>query len=183
MNQQTQGVPSPFVKKSELDVLKKYFRGTDDLLLAMRAVMLNIEPSDAQKEMVKTAFADDVLYEAVKYRFLPHLSKDVPIGQVQDIWLGIDQQLIGQNPDTIKQVVELNQLSIAMVEKALMCLKGSPHPVPSDVDIDYEGDPYATKLLARNRFVRAIETQLLTLKTVSNQAEAPKDAQERNSSR
>lgn len=176
-----QPVPSPFVKKDERDILKKYFKDNDELLLAMRAVMLDIDPSDAEKKLVTETFANDDIYKAVEYRFLPRLSKEVPIGQVQDIWLGIDQQITGQPAETIAQVVRLNEYSIELVKQALTRLRLPDAPLAIDV-LSLETDPFQASLLGRNRFIRAVETQLLTLKTVANQVEAPTDAK-KNSNR
>lgn len=180
MNEQS--IPSPFVKKDEKEVLKKYFKDNDELLIAMRAVMLDLSPSDEDKKLVTETFANDELYKAIEYRFLPRLSKDVPIGQVQDIWLGIDQQITGQPVETISQVVQLNEYSIALVEQALKRLQNPDIPLVIDLQ-SLDTDPLQTRLLGRNRFIRAIETQLLTLKTLANQTEAPADASSKNSNR
>ena len=186
MNEQKKSVPSPF-QQEEVDLLKKHFRDNDELLKAMRAVMLSLEPSESEKQLVKDTFAAEDVYNAVAYRFMPSLSKKVPIGQVQDIWLGIDQQITGQHTDVVKQSVLVHDISGRMVAKAIKLLRdpdGEAVNVAVDSEmINLEGDEMATKLLARNRFVRAIETQLLSLKTTANQAEQPADAGQKNSSR
>jgi hypothetical protein len=178
-----QPIPSPYVKKNEMDVLKKFFKDNDELLLAMRAVMLDLEPTDQQIDLVRSTFADEQLFKAVEYRFLPQLSKEVPIGQVQDIWLGIDQQILGANPQTIEQMVSHNQQSIWLMQGALQCLKSNTGSVVVDKWPTIKDDPLQIGLLARNRFIRAVETQLMTLKTLANQKEQSVENSTKNSSR
>jgi len=140
--------------------------------------MLDLEPSDADKKLVEDTFADEQLFKAVQYRFLPSLSKDVPIGQVQDIWLGIDQNIMGQSQPVIEQAIGLNEQSIEMVKQAVGALKGGDAPKGIH---EWENGDLAIPLLARNRFIRAIETQLLSLKTVANQNEGPEDKSKNSS--
>jgi hypothetical protein len=173
-----QPIPSPFVKNSEIDLLRKHFKDNDALLLAMRAVMLGIDPTDEDKKLVSETFANEELFAAIKYRFLPRLSREVPIGQVQDIWLGIDQQILGQSPEVIAQMINHNALSIEMMVTSVRRLQNPKlAPVDTRPSFDVDDDKYAITLLGRNRFIRAVETQLLTLKTLANQPQqAPEDA-------
>lgn len=177
----TGGIPSPFVQPNDRDIIKKYFKGSDDLLLAMRAVMFDLDPTETEKQLVREAYANDELFNIIRYRFLPSLSKQVPIGQVQDIWLGIDQMLMGQSATTIEQTVALNEISIDMMKDAIELLRNPDGHKVSVASWD-SSDPMQAPLLGRNRFIRAVETQILALKTVANQIEQA-ETDGKNSSR
>lgn len=174
----SENIPQVPLETAELDLIQKYFKGNDELLLAMRAVMMNLNPSDSDKNLVKEAFSDNSLFEAVSYRFLPTPKRSTPIGQIQDIWLGAETMVFGQSVDAIKQAVEYKERSIDMTQTALMKLRD---PEQKGVSLMYSAatttnDPLQIGLLARNQFMRHIEQQLLFLKLVAEQKVDPKEA-------
>lgn len=179
MNQQ--GVASPFVSLGN-DILKKYFKGSDDLLFAMRAVMLDLNPTDAEKAMVKDAFSNKELYEVITQRFLPTLSKTAAIGQLQDTFLGLDQQIVGVPKEAIEQTDGMSNVSHNMMKAALLLLSDPDAPDKPNVRnwANTEIDPLQTELLGRNRFVRAVESQLVSIKVTANQVEQTPAAAAKN---
>jgi hypothetical protein len=176
MGEQT---PQMQVDEKELAVIQRTFKDNDELLKSMRAVMLNLSPSDGDKKLVTEVFADDALYALVYKRFLPTLSKDSPIGQASDVWLGAEQMVFGQSESAILQAIEYKERSIEMTQKALEALRDSSK-IEADVIFSarkYLNDPWGINLLSRNQFIRHIESQLLFLKLIAAQVKAdPKTA-------
>lgn len=181
-----QQIPMP-TNEQELALIKRTFKDNDELLQSMRAVMLNLSPSDADKKAITDTFADNSeLYTLVYKRFLPTLSKDSPIGQASDVWLGAEQMVFGQSESAIYQAIEYKERSIEMTRKALEALQDSTKIV-ADVVFSarkYVNDPWGINLLARNQFIRHVESQLLFLKLIAAQPEAAKpEAVKKNSSK
>lgn len=179
MGEQT---PQMHVDEKELAVIKRTFKDNDALLQSMRAVMLNIEPSEADKKIVMSVFADDELFTLVYKRFLPSLSKATPIGQASDVWLGAEQMVFGQSENAIVQAIEYKERSIEMTKLALAGLKSGSCEV--DVTFSarkYLNDPLGINLLARNQFIRHVESQLLFLKLIAAQTKADSKATIKNS--
>lgn len=171
MGEQT---PQMQVDEKDLAVIQRTFKDNDELLQSMRAVMLNLSPSEGDKKLVNSTFADDALYTLVYKRFLPTLSKESPIGQASDVWLGAEQMVFGQSESAILQAIEYKERSIEMTQKALEALRDSSKIV-ADVVFSarkYLNDPWGINLLARNQFIRHIESQLLFLKLIAAQVKA-----------
>ena len=168
-----QQIPMP-TNEQELALIKRTFKDNDALLQSMRAVMLNITPSDSDRKLVIDTFADnDELFKLVYKRFLPTLTKETPIGQIADVWLGAEQMVFGQSENAITQAIEYKERSIEMTKIALQGLKSGN----CDVDVTfsarkYLNDPLGINLLARNQFIRHVESQLLFLKLIASQTKA-----------
>lgn len=156
-----------------MDILIQVFKDNEVLLKAMRAVMLNLLPTSEEKELVRSTFNNEALYNAVSQKFIPTISKDSPIGQVADVWLGVEQMVYGHPRDTIEQAMRYKDASIKMTKQALKLLK-NPDETPVEIkvevsDFNLKNDPLAIFILARNQFLRHIENQLLFLFITANQ--------------
>jgi len=174
--------PQMNVDEKELAVIQRSFKDNDELLQSMRAIMLNLEPSEADVKLVTSVFADDELFTLVYKRFLPSLSKSTPIGQASDVWLGAEQMVFGQSENAIMQAIEYKERSIEMTKLALVGLKSGKCEI--DVTFSsrkYLNDPLGINLLARNQFIRHIESQLLFLKLIASQTKADPKAVGKNS--
>lgn len=171
MNQGQDNIPQVPMDTAELQLIQKYFKDNDALLLSMRAVMLNLDPTEQDKELVKKTFTDAELMKAVRYRFLPEPKRDTPIGQIQDIWLGAEGMVFGQHRDAIEQAVGYKAESIKMTGMALDLLVDPEMAKPTLAYSPAQSinDPLQIALLARNQFMRHVEQQLLFLKLVAEQ--------------
>ena len=171
MQQPQQNIPQVPIDTAEMEILQKYFKDNDELLISMRAVMLDLYPTDTDKKAVSEVFANDDVMSAVTYRFLPEPKRDTPIGQIQDIWLGVEQMVFGSQRDTIEQAVLYKEQALKMTRAALDLLRDPTGPKTSLMysSTSLQQDPLQVGLLARNQFIRHIEQQLLFLKLVSAQ--------------
>lgn len=170
------------VAQKDIDLIKASF--DEDLLKIVRALFLGLEVTANEKALVKKAFANPDLRALMAKRFYPQLERDTPIGQASDIWLGAEQMVFGYTPDTIYQAVRYKQLAIDMIKLSLALLENPEGPRPSvafeppvgptaDRDVQLQ-----TALLARNMYIRLVESQLLTfwLTTQQKAPENPKEA-------
>jgi len=161
------------VSEEEIAKLKSAFADNEVLLKAMRALFFNLGVTKAEKEMIKTTFADVELLKIVSKRFNPRLSKESSIGQVQDVWLGAEQMVFNMAESTIKQAIGYKDRAIKMVDHALGLLVDPDKEGPR---VNYEpsevvNDPLGIELLARNQYIRHIENQLMFLMLVAGKKE------------
>lgn len=168
------------VTETELSKIKEVFLGNDALLKAMRGLFFGLGITDAEKELIKTTFANDEIYNIVKNRFYPTLKKDDNIGQAQDIWLGAETMIFGVPRDTIVQAIQYKDRAMKMVKRGLDLLKD---PISDGIHVEYNPnipDELGIDLLARNQYVRHVESQLLFLKVIAEtKKDTPKEAEER----
>lgn len=156
-----------------MDTIIQVFKDNEVLLKSMRAVMLNLSPTSEEKELVRSTFNNKVLFDAVYDRFIPTLSKDAPVGQAADVWLGVETMVYGFPRDTIEQTLKYKSASIAMTKQALSLLQNPDgEPIELRVEVNeftIKNDPLAVFIQARNMFLRHVEKQLLFLYIIANQ--------------
>lgn len=160
------------IKKSNA-LIKQVFSKNPDLLKVLQALFLGFELTAEEKEMVKTTFANDELFEAVRRRFAPRLERDTMVGQQSDEWAGLEEQIYGAYEGQIYQAVHYKKEAIKMAKQAMALLKDPDGP---KIDISYDpdvvlNDPLQIKLLARNMYIKMIQNQLSTIWVIAEQKE------------
>lgn len=159
--------------------VKSLFQNNEAMLKIMRALFLGLGVTEAEKEQVRSMFKNNDLLRIVRNKFHPELSRETPIGQVADVWLGVEQMIFGVPRDTIQQAMQYKDLALEMTRKALKLLED---PDGERVSVSYDpklylNDPLGINLLARNQYIRHVETQLTALWIIANQ----KTAENKNS--
>lgn len=152
------------LREDENLLIQKTF--SEELLLAMRSLFYGLEFNDSDKTLIRAVFSDPKALVAVRRRFLPKLDTSTPIGSVGDAWIGVEENIYGAHRDTIKQAIGYKELVIDMTEKALQLLE---NPDGQRISLKYQpelDDELGTKLLARNMFIKHVESQLNFLKIV-----------------
>lgn len=154
--------------------VKSLFQNNEAMLKIMRALFLGLGVTAAEKEQVRSMFSNNELLRIVRNKFYPELSRETPIGQVADVWLGVEQMIFGVPQDTITQAVQYKDLALDMTRKALKLLE---NPDGEQIDVSYDpkahlNDPLRINLLARNQYIRHVETQLTALWIIANQKTA-----------
>jgi len=171
------------VPEEELNLIRSVFSGSENLLKATRAVLLGLSPTNDEKELVRSTYSNDAVYKIIETRLYPTLSKDSPIGQVQDVWMGVEQMIFGQSRDTIYQSVHYKNEALKLTRKGLNLLR-DPEGEPIDVSFDLGrvvNDDLQINLLARIQYIRHIESQLNMLWIISNQKESTAKELKKNS--
>src|SRR5574343_555364 len=159
-NETSQKIQAPILDKEEMELLKATFANREDLFKEIRALFLGLEVSEENKTLIKNTFSLPRVLDIFRKRMYPKLSRSTPIGQLQDYWLGVETQVFGQNPDTIRQALESKQRVKEMYEKAFELLLNPDLPRINLVDFNprnYPSTDLGIELLARNLFIQGVE--------------------------
>lgn len=171
--------PNIVVQDEEIALIKSVFADNDELLQAMRALFFGLEIKESDKKAIEETFASDALMKIIQKRFLPTLNAEAPIGQVSDVWLGAETMIFGASQGTIAQAVLYKERSIDMTRRALALLRNTDGERIS-LEVNGLQDELGVDILARNQFIRHIESQLLFLKIIAGtKDESPEDAKKR----
>lgn len=164
----------------EKDLLHTTFYKNEGLLQSIRALFFGLNTTPEERAQIKTVFMNEDLRKVFWRRFAPSLDRESKIGQIQDVWLGAEQMVFSQSRDTINQALEYKERALEMTKHALSLLED---PEKGAADLTYKpnpGDPLAIGLLARNQYIRHVETQLLFIWTIANmEVEKPTERAER----
>lgn len=161
------------VNDKEIELIKNTF--DEDILKMIRALWLGLSISDSEKTVIQTLFRNADLFAILKRRLYPELDRNMPIGQVQDAWMGVEKQVFAENPNTIYQAVHYKVKALELTAQALELLKNPfgeamnitfvpPTGPMADLDVALQ-----VELLGRNQYIRHIEQQLLFLWLISQQ--------------
>lgn len=158
------------ITDKETAIIQSVF--TEEILKSMRALFFGLPITEVEKTNIKGIFSDPLVMAIITKRFYPELDKDTPIGQVQDIWLGVEQMINGQHPDAIAQAIGYKDLALEHTRQAMSLLQ-NPHGALS-IRMDYSPKSYPNDtlgivLMARNMFIRHVENQLLFLWIIAQQ--------------
>lgn len=151
------------INDKETAIIQAVF--TEDILKSIRALIFGLPMTKPEKDEIKGIFSDPMVMAIMYKRFYPTLDKDTPIGQVQDVWLGVEQMINGQHPDSIAQAIGYKDLALEYTRQALELLV-NPEGTPIRMEYSpksYPNDHLGIVLMARNMFIRHVEQQLLFL--------------------
>lgn len=151
------------------EILRETFTDNDDLLKIIRKLFYGFEVTDHEKSQVTTVIkGNEQLKEAIKLKIFALLSPDAPVGSNPDFWIGVEEQIQGQHPDTVKQIIEAKSLCLTRLEDAMTLLE-NPDAFKVEGIVRFKpvlGDNLGTELIARNLYVKAIENGLSYIKIV-----------------
>lgn len=172
MEKKAEGQQSP-VNDKDVAVIKAVFKNNEALLKSIRALFFNMEITKEEKDLIQSTFKGSEILKIFHNRFYPQINRDSPIGQVQDVWLGVEQMVFGFPKDTIYQAVHYKEKALGMTKVALQLLE---NPDGLKVDVSYDSrqslvDDLGVNLLARNQYLRHIEGQLLYIKMIADTEE------------
>lgn len=154
--------------EKDIQTIKSVFTENDVLLVAIRKLFFGATLTGEEKDMIRSAFSNSAVVEAFRRKVYSINNLGTPIGQLSDFWLGTESQVFGSNPDTIKQALLSKELVLQMFTKSFDLLTNvDGEQVSVDVVVDTENDPLGIKLIARNLYMKAIETALLAMKTIA----------------
>lgn len=153
---------------NETETLKKAFAENDALLVSIKALLFGFPIKKSEADVIETTFRDKNVREAFRRKLYFKLSPTTPIGQGADYWYGTDTEIIGKDPETIKQIVNSKQSVLVMLEYAMKLLENPNLPKKITLEFAPTGDdPFQIELLARNKYINTVNTALVIIKTVS----------------
>jgi hypothetical protein len=158
--------------EEEISLIKETFAENDALLQILRKLFYGLELTEGEKKIVKDTFKKDQVVEVLRRKVYGTFNLNTPIGHVSDFWMGVEQQIFGASRDTIYQSIESKKLIKTMFEKGFKLLQNPDgERVKLDAEPVIEADPLGIKMIARNLYLKAIETALFTVKTIAGKKE------------
>lgn len=152
----------------DIELIKSVFSENDELLILIRKLFCGAELTVDEKKIITTSFSNPEAIEVFKRKVYGINNLETPVGQLSDFWLGVESQIFGASRDTIYQAISSKELVLSMFTKAFALLS---NPDGEKVDVSVrpllEADPLGIKIIARNLYMKAIETSLLAVKTIS----------------
>jgi hypothetical protein len=154
---------------SDIELIKATFAENDFLLISVRKLFFGAVLTEEEKNSIKQAFKDPKVIEVLRRKIYPVFNPTTPVGQISDPWLGVEEQIFGASRDTISQAVNSKAIAISMFEQAFDSLA---NPDGEQVSIQFDplsinADELAINLIARNLYMKAIETGLLGVKMIA----------------
>lgn len=155
---------------AEFATLKQTFADNEELLKAIRKVMLQVELSKEEKKMITNTFNNEAVFNVVSKTFLPQIDTDAPLGQVVDLWLTLD--LKGMSPNEAWDMMLVRDKLINYIKQQLELLKGGALvdgiffnnlEFSEDKDVD---DAFIDQL-TRQQIIQHVEQQLFQLQTLA----------------
>lgn len=161
------------IQQQDNDILRTYLKNNEDLFIAIRSLFFGQEISKQHKEMIVNIFKDDKLMGAFKRNISPEIKDEAGLSRLLDKWSQlIDvEQILGSNPEKIRQIVSSAVMLSDMCDKALDSLR-NPDNTQISLDFDPETtlttDPYGVKIIARNMYVKHVNGKLNNLRVIAD---------------
>lgn len=114
----------------ELELIKNTFSENDELLYAVRNVLLQFELSDAQKQMIRAQVTPEI-YKVLLKRMLPTPTGEFPLTQLPSILTTITGDLKSRSVEDMELLFSAKATEIAYLEQQFAVLKdlSSPQPI------------------------------------------------------
>lgn len=106
----------------ELELIKTTFAENDELLYAVRNVLLQFELSDAQKQMIRSQVTPEI-YTVLRKRILPTPDGSFPLTQLPSIWTTITTDIKTRSKEDMEFLLEAKMLEIEYLEQQFEILK------------------------------------------------------------
>lgn len=113
----------------ELELIKNTFAENDELLYAIRNVLLQFELSDAQKQMIKSQVTPEV-YTILRKRILPTPDGSFPLTQLPSIWTTITSDIKTRSVEDMGYLLEAKVTEVSYLEQQFGVLKDLDAPQP-----------------------------------------------------
>ena len=152
----------------DIDLIKSVFSENDELLVMLRKLFFGYELTTDEKKVVLSNFSNPETIEVLRRKVYSVNNLNTPIGQLTDFWLGVESQIFGASRDTIYQAIESKKLVIDMFVKGFNLLTNPDgEKVDTNMSPMIESDPLGIKVIARNLYMKAIETALHSVKVIA----------------
>lgn len=161
------------IQYQDNEVVRMYLKNKEDIFIAIRSLLFGQEIDKNYKDAIMQMFKDEKLMAAFKRSISPEISDESGLARLSDKWSQlVDVELIiGSSPEKIKQIVSSSKVLSEMCDLALGLLK-NPDGVKVSLDFDIEKsleeDPYGVKILARNMYIKHINSKLNNLRVIAD---------------
>lgn len=167
------------ITDDDISALKSAFADNEILLVAIRRLFTGNPITVEEAASITTAFKDEAVVRAFRRKIYPIRADDANIGEVSDYWYGTETEVIGKPIEEIQQIMKGKELARQKFETAMKLLEDPLNPglkVDLSFDpMDFENDPLQIKLIARNRYLRSLETGLTMIKVIAGKKDESVD--------
>lgn len=156
---------------NDIELIKATFAENDFLIIAIRKLFFGAKLTKEEQNSIAEAFKEPKVLEVVRRKIYPVFNVETPVGQLSDPWLGVEEQIFGASKDTITQAVNSKAIAMTMFEQAFKSIYGG-----EQVSIEYNPaslihDELGVNLIARNLYMKGIETGLTGIKMIAGKKE------------
>lgn len=152
----------------DIDLIKATFAENDALLVMVRKLFFGYDLTEDEKKAVKNTFSNPEVVEVFRRKVYSAGNVETDIGHINDFWFGVEEQIFGASRDTIYQALSSKELVLSMFTKAFKLLSNlDGEKVDTSFSPIIEADPLGIKLIARNLYMKAIETGLHSMKVIA----------------
>lgn len=159
----------------ELEVIKKTFANNEDLLFAVRKVLLQGELTEEEKKMIK-AFITPEAMGVIRKRILPEIDLESPFGQIGNLLFTLQDHLKVKGVEEMTPLFEAKSVEIHYLNQQLEILADIDGKIIPTVRLKdlatFDGkEPsrlYAD-ITAYNFILGYVDPMLLHLKTMAGQ--------------
>jgi ERCC4-related helicase len=168
------------IQHKDNDVVRMYLKSKEDIFIAIRSLMFGQEISKEYKDIIKQLFGDSNLRDAFKRSISPEITDESGLPRLTDRWSQLVEveTITGSSPETIRQLVSSSKMLVGMCDKALNLLvnpDGDKVVLDFDFEKSLEEDPYGVAIIARNMFIRHINTKLNHLRVIADTSQKDLD--------
>lgn len=107
---------------AELSLMKNTFADNEDLLFAIRKILIQCPTSLEEQHMVKTLVSESV-YQLLRKMILPEIDGDAPLLQLADLKIGLNVEMSKYQPEQLGPIFEAKELEIDYLEQQMEILR------------------------------------------------------------
>ncbi len=170
--------------KAELSLIKNTFANNDELLYAVRNVLLQFPLTDAQKQLIRAQVTPEVI-RVLKKRIFPEIGPEFPLGQLPSLLTTLTNDLKVKDPEEMGPLFSSKVTQIAYLEQQFNVLKDldAPQPLKLDAMANLVGQKAEDAFIAINAYLFLlgyIDPMLLFIKSIAGEKhETPLEQEKR----
>jgi len=158
---------------AELSLIKSVFAENEELVYAIRNVLLQFELSPEEKKLVKN-FVTEPVVAVLKKRIFPEVTKELPLTQLGDLWQTLNKDLQSKSPEEMAPLFEAKYLEIEYLEQQFRVLENSDSEAPIKLALlaTVKGKSFTSMFVdttARNFLIAYVDGMLMHLKVIAGE--------------
>lgn len=172
--------------KEEIKVFKEHFFGQEVLLKSIRSLLIGLEVSDEEKKRIQAVFSNQAVLTMFRHRIYQLDTDDVPLGSLNDLWMGLDAKLQGASTDAIYQAIKVRTRIIKLFQQIESYLR-NPFQEKIDLKVNFDVIEHsfnlaetACDIMARNMYIKSVDMVLAVIHSLTkNKEETPEEIVEK----
>lgn len=159
--------------KDEIALFKQHFSDQEGLLKSIRSLLIGQDVSEEEKKRIKAVFSNKDVLNALRHRVYQLETDDVPLGQMNDLWMGLDARLQGASIDAIFQAIKVRTRLARLFEKIeLYLIDPFQEKLDLKVNLDvlehsFNLNETACDIMARNMYIKSVDMVLAIIHSLT----------------